>query len=91
MNCCTLLLCPQLSPQLTLLRGAGSEQPYLFHPDMEDLIYLGKTLAYLYSATFSFQCLFLKGRLSCGCRSPHQEEPHFSGGKFSAWVLSRVL
>lgn len=58
-----LLMCLQLGPS-AVPGGASSEQSYLFHPDMADLIYLGKTLPHLYCAGFSFQCLFLKGRLS---------------------------
>lgn len=90
----TIVLCScalSSAPTLALLRGNSSKQPYPFHPDMEDLVYLGKTPAHLYCANFSFQCLFLKGRSLISCRSLHQEELHFSGGKLSAWVLSRML
>lgn len=86
MNRRPLLLCPQLSPLLS-----DSKQPYLFHPGMEVLVGLGKTLAHLYWANFSFQCLVLKSRSSFSCCSPQQKELHFGGGKFSAWVLSKVL
>lgn len=49
-----LLMCLQLGPS-ALPGGASSEQAYLFHPDMADLVYLGKTLPHLYCASFSFQ------------------------------------
>lgn len=83
-----LLYSAAVPPTLPLLRCAVSEQPYLFHPDMKHPVYLGKTLGHLCCAHFPFLCLSLKCRLLFSCWSPHQSEPHFSDGKFSAWVLS---
>lgn len=49
-----LLVCLQLGPS-ALPGSASSEQSYLFHLDMADLVYLGKTLPHLYCAGFIFQ------------------------------------